>query len=79
MHFSTIAMTVLFGAATMAVPAFRRSPLCLGIESSPECCAVNALGVADLNCAPRTSCLPLLSIRPRLYSYTFLCYEDGSS
>ncbi|KAF6233971.1 hypothetical protein HO173_007801 [Letharia columbiana] len=53
MHCSTIIATALFGASiTMAFPAFKRAVLCPGIEDTPQCCAVNALGVADLNCAP---------------------------
>ncbi|CAF9914152.1 MAG: hypothetical protein ALECFALPRED_009417, partial [Alectoria fallacina] len=53
MHFSTIVATALVGASTMAMPAFnKRAILCPGLEGTPQCCAVNALGVADLNCAP---------------------------
>lgn len=62
MHCSTIIATALFGASiTMAFPAFKRTVLCPGIEDTPQCCAVNALGVADLNCAPRMSRSPFYS------------------
>ena len=55
MHFFAIIATALVGASTtMAVPAMKRN-LCFGLPGSPECCAVNALGVADLDCAPRMS------------------------
>lgn len=54
MQFSTILATILAGASvTMAVPAKRQSALCPGLDSSPQCCAVNVLNLADLNCAPR--------------------------
>ena len=60
MHFSTIIATALVGASTMAFPAYKRAVLCPGLESTPQCCAVDALGVADVNCAPRTLCSALL-------------------
>jgi hypothetical protein len=28
-------------------------PLCSGLEATPQCCATDVLGVADLNCANR--------------------------
>lgn len=57
MHFSATIATALFGASIMAMPAYnKRMILCPGLEATPQCCAVNALGVADLDCAPRTSC-----------------------
>ena len=66
MQFSTFIAAALVGAsATMAVPAYKRSVLCPGLPGTPECCAVNALGVADLDCAPRTS-NSLLHIHPYL-------------
>ena len=71
MHFSTIIVTALFGASTLAVPAFKRALLCPGIDSTPQCCAVNALNLADLNCAPRTSCPNPFSIHPKFYPYIF--------
>lgn len=71
MHFSTIIVTALFGASTLAVPAFKRALLCPGIDSTPQCCAVNALNLADLNCAPRTSWPNLFSIHPKFYPFLF--------
>ena len=67
MHFSTIIGAALFGAAiTLGVPTHKRTILCPGTPDTPQCCAVNALGVADLNCAPRTSCRSILRLlRPR--------------
>ena len=59
MHFSAV-VTLLAGASTaFAVPAMRRqaSLLCSGLESNPQCCATDVLGVADLNCIDRMSYL----------------------
>jgi hypothetical protein len=33
----------------------RQAPLCSGLTGNQQCCAVDVLGVADLNCANRTS------------------------
>ncbi|KAM0803317.1 hydrophobin [Usnea florida] len=58
MHFSTIVATALLGAAvTMGVPTNnkRNTILCPGTPDTPECCATDVLGVADLNCAPPPS------------------------
>ncbi|CAD6572550.1 MAG: Fungal hydrophobin [Alectoria sarmentosa] len=72
MHFSTVITTALFGASTMAMPAFnKRAILCPGLESTPECCAVNALGVADLNCAPP----PMLPAN--ITAFTAICASIG--
>lgn len=58
MQFSTIIATLLAGASvTMAMPAKRQTTVCAGLDSSPQCCAVNVLNLADLNCAPRMSTL----------------------
>ena len=60
MHFTTVTFTLLASASlTLAVPAYKRqaSTLCSGLESNPQCCATDVLGVADLNCADRKSLL----------------------
>ncbi|KAM0804283.1 fungal hydrophobin-domain-containing protein [Usnea florida] len=59
MHFTTttiiaILATTSFTTATPALTgdAKRNNPvLCSGADSSPNCCAVNVLGVVDLQCA----------------------------
>ena len=76
MHFSTIIAMALLGASTtMAVPAMKRNNqlLCPGLPGDPQCCAVNALNVADLNCGPRTSpsCSSSLHIYPYFAPYIF--------
>lgn len=61
----------------MASPAMRRNPpvaptLCQGtLENTPECCATDVLGLADLDCAPR-----MLSISPFRPSSPFLAYDS---
>ena len=56
MQFSII--TAILAGATMvaALPADmspRQSVVCPGTDSTPQCCAVNVLDLADLNCANR--------------------------
>ena len=71
MQFSTLLATILAGASvTMAVPAKRQTTLCPGLSGTPQCCAVNVLNVADLNCANRKS-----SHFPNLDSSSF-CSSD---
>jgi len=60
MHFSAVAVTIALvgGASTAmasAIPAItpRQATLCTGSYSA-VCCATDVLGLADLNCAPRT-------------------------
>lgn len=52
------AAATLFVAGVFAAPSpnviSSRSTLCSpGLYSTPQCCAVDVLGVADLNCAGR--------------------------
>lgn len=52
------AAATLFVAGVLAAPSpnviTSRSTLCnSGLYSTPQCCAVDVLGVADLNCAGR--------------------------
>ena len=63
------AFTVLFLAgAAMAQPAHlvdRQAMVCGGtLYSQAQCCSTDVLGVADLDCAVRTSMIPL---QPRIY------------
>jgi hypothetical protein len=56
MQFS-IVLTALLSTAALAYPgkpleARQAAPICLGAEATPQCCAVNVLDLADLNCAP---------------------------
>ena len=37
----------------------RQAALCSGLENEPLCCAVNLLGIADLDCSARKLCLSL--------------------
>ena len=58
MYLSTIVVTALLDAyIAMAWPAsqreIRQATLCSGLEDEPLCCAVNLLGVADLDCSAR--------------------------
>jgi hypothetical protein len=39
----------------------RQQPLCSGLTGNQQCCAVDVLGVADLNCANRTLHVPTKS------------------
>lgn len=62
MHFSTIIAAALASASlTIGVPTFngnakrQASVLCSGLEATPQCCAVNVLNLADLDCADRKS------------------------
>ena len=71
MYFSTIIATALIAASTMATPAMKleRNPpkkeqVCPFNLPDPQCCATNVLGIADLNCAARTSYLPPYSQLP---------------
>jgi Fungal hydrophobin len=57
MRFSTIAVA-LAGATSsivIAAPAMlaRQTALCSGLNGTPQCCATDVLGVADLDCANR--------------------------
>ena len=60
MYFSTvvIALAGASAAAASAIPGMSRrqdaTVLCTGTDASAVCCATDVLGVADLNCAPRT-------------------------
>lgn len=56
MHFSIISMFALFVLETFAAPAIRRdTALCpAGLYNTPQCCDVDVLGVADLDCASRS-------------------------
>lgn len=71
-------MALLGASTTMAVPAVKRNTtnqiLCPGLEGTPQCCAVNALNLADLNCGPRTSTLCLLPIYIYTSSIRVSCY-----
>ena len=58
MYISTIVVTALLDAyIAMAEPASqhetRQATLCSGLEDVPLCCAVNLLGIADLDCRAR--------------------------
>lgn len=58
MYISTIVVTALLDAyITMAEPASqhetRQATLCSGFEDEPLCCAVNLLGIANLDCRAR--------------------------
>lgn len=71
MYFLTIITTALLSASiTIAVPAStsetKRATLCSGLESEPQCCALDVLGIADLQCDART--LPLLNFQ--LYTFS---------
>lgn len=56
MRFAYITVAA-FAAAVSAAPAFeieeRASKVCTGTYNTPQCCATDVLGVADLNCANR--------------------------
>lgn len=55
MQFSTIT-ALCFASMAVALPNARRqayTPCDTGLYSSPECCATDVLGVADLDCAAR--------------------------
>lgn len=71
-------MALLGASTTMAVPAVKRNTtnqiLCPGLEGTPQCCAVNALNLADLNCGPRTSTLCLLPVYIYTSSMRVSCY-----
>lgn len=55
MRFSVIAAS-LFAAVALAAPLEERQvTLCTGTDSNAQCCATDVLGLADLNCADRTS------------------------
>ncbi|KAL7935486.1 fungal hydrophobin domain-containing protein [Trichoderma chlorosporum] len=47
-------VATLFIAGVLAAPSPNvkavRSPLCSGLDSTPQCCATDVLGVADLDC-----------------------------
>ena len=76
MRFSTIvAATLVAVSSTMANPAMRRNPpvappLCQGtLENTPECCATDVLGLADLDCAPRMLSLPRFRPSSPIFAY----------
>jgi hypothetical protein len=55
MRTSFIAIFGLF-ASTIAVPASlssRQTAVCSGAEGTAQCCDVNVLGIADLDCESR--------------------------
>lgn len=61
MHTSIITSLCLAATAVVAMPAkdmssihARQAPVCSGLYNTVQCCAVDVLGVADLNCADRT-------------------------
>lgn len=60
MHFTTIAAFLLSASLTTATPTSfngnakrQASLLCSGTAATPNCCAVNVLNLADLQCADR--------------------------
>ncbi|EGR51140.1 uncharacterized protein TRIREDRAFT_104293 [Trichoderma reesei QM6a] len=57
--FATVA---LFIAGILAAPQpnmkLPRSPVCSGLTSTPQCCATDVLGVADLDCQTPSSPVP---------------------
>jgi len=61
MQFTTLLATAILATSTvLASPAFhadkRQQAVCLaGLYTTPLCCATDVLGVADLDCAARTS------------------------
>ena len=50
MQYSIVASILALTSVTMAVPAKRQAAL-LCATGTPQCCAVNVLNLADLNCA----------------------------
>ena len=69
MYFATVITTALFGLCiTMAVPApereSKRDTLCSGLESQPQCCALDVLDAAALQCESRTVFLSLFNVIP---------------
>lgn len=80
---TALAATTTLFATALATPAFlsssqlrpRASNLCVGgVGSTPQCCAVDVLGVADLDCSARASpfsfpVLPFLCSGIRYYEY----------
>ena len=68
MYFSMIFVTTaLFVTSLIAIPTSmhesKRAFPCSGLESHPQCCAVNVLNLADLQCEDRTT-LSLFSMIP---------------
>lgn len=56
MKFSTLAVAPLVCLISASpVANEKRQALCSGLTSNMQCCAVDVLGVADLNCANRMS------------------------
>ena len=58
MQFSIITALLTGATIVAALPADmspRQSTVCPGTDSTPQCCAVNVLDLADLNCANRKS------------------------
>ncbi|KAF2155417.1 hypothetical protein K461DRAFT_292280 [Myriangium duriaei CBS 260.36] len=54
MRSSIITSLCLAATAVMAMPANlapRQATICTGLYGTPQCCATDVLGVADLNCA----------------------------
>ena len=54
----TITVVTLFASLAVAVPAVieqRQYVACSGLYSTAQCCATDVLGVADLDCANRSS------------------------
>ena len=63
MRFPTAIATALLGASTILAvhtssPKNKRDILCENIlEAEPQCCTINVLNVADIQCTARTSSL----------------------
>lgn len=58
MYFSTELIVAALAAVAVAVPAAltpRQLPICSGLNSNGQCCAVDVLGIADLDCEDRKS------------------------
>jgi hypothetical protein len=54
----TLALASLVCVISATPVEKRQEPLCGGLTGNQQCCAVDVLGVADLNCANRTSFVP---------------------
>ncbi|EHK18144.1 hydrophobin [Trichoderma virens Gv29-8] len=72
----SFAAAVLFIAGILAAPSPNakaiRSPLCPGgLESNPQCCSTDVLGIADLDCANPSS--PVTDVQ----SFRAVCAAGG--
>ena len=72
MQFTT-AIVALFGASLVAAAPLeqRQLPVCSGLTTTPQCCDVDVLGVADLNCEN-----PLSTPTDR-ETFTTICADVG--